>query len=388
MISYNKTWLLNSRLLNEVEKDFKHGLITDTEFTVFKEKYPVGFYTPNLLIRIGLFILTCFVVGFANGLLSLMAMSSGVIESFGWLLFLGLLSYLALELMIREKHHYRSGVDDALLFLSACLFVGSFGMLLLRGYNDMYYVWMSALVFLLTTYLTLRFADMLMALACTASFFAFIFFSWTKIVPGLTTVPFIMMLVSGFTYWLVYAYSKRKEYVIYENCFIVSQIVSLTALYAAGNFYIVQTLSNEMIGQAKPIAFGTIFWLWTIMLPFVYLWFGIKKKDVILLRTGLLLIVVAAITFRTYYHILPLDVTLTIVGAIILGIVYALMKYLKTPKHGFTYKQLDDAHMMDHLKIESLLVAETFANTPTAPANKGVEFGGGDFGGGGSSGGF
>lgn len=387
MISYNKTWLLNSRLLNEAEKDFKHGLITDAERMVVKEKYPVGFYTPNLLIRIGLFILTCFVVGFANGLLSLMAMSSGVIESFGWLLFLGLLSYLALELMIREKHHYRSGVDDALLFVSSCLFAGSFGIMILRA-NDMNYLWMSALIFLLTTYLMLRFADMLMALACIVSFFAFIFFSWTKIVPGLTTVPFIMMLVSGLTYWLVYAYSKRKEYVIYENCLIVAQIVSLAALYAAGNFYVVQTLSNEMTGQAKPIAFGAIFWVWTIALPFVYLWFGIKKKDVILLRISLLLIAAAAITFRTYYHILSLDVTLTIVGAVILGIVYALMKYLKTPKHGFTAKELDDAHMMDHLKIESLLIAETFTNAPSAPTNKGVEFGGGDFGGGGSSGGF
>jgi len=43
---------------------------------------------------------------------------------------------------------------------------------------------------------------------------------------------------------------------------------------------------------------------------------------------------------------------------------------------------------MDHLKIESLIIAETFSQTPQAPANEGVKFGGGDFGGGGSSGGF
>jgi hypothetical protein len=388
MISYNKTWLLNRKLQNELSKDLKHGLITSEEFNAAKEKYPDGFYSPNLVIRIGLFILTCIIVQFSFGLVSLMLDGSQIIDTLGWLFFLGIVSYIGLEISVNKSNHYRSGIDDALLFLSACLFIYSFGILFSRGDHDMYYLWMSGLTFLLTVYLTLRFADVLMALTCIVSFFAFIFFSWTKIVPGLSTVPFVMMLVSGLTYWLAYAYSKRKEFVIYENCLIVIQIVCLGALYAAGNFYIVQTLSNQMTRQSKPIAFGAIFWVWTVLLPFVYIYFGIKKKDVILLRIGLLLIAAAAVTFRTYYHILPLDVTLTIAGIIILGVVYALMKYLKTPKHGFTAKELDNAHMMDHLKIESLLVAETFANAPSAPANNGVEFGGGDFGGGGSSGGF
>ena len=160
----------------------------------------------------------------------------------------------------------------------------------------------------------------------------------------------------------------------------------MVTLYAAGNYYIVQTLSDELNGRpGASIPFGTIFWIWTILVPLIYVVLGIRKKNVILLRTGLLLIAFAVITFRNYYHILPIDTTLTIAGAVILGISYAIMKYLKTPKHGFTYAEPYEANIMDHLKVESLIVAETFSTTPTTPTDSGTKFGGGDFGGGGSS---
>ena len=177
-----------------------------------------------------------------------------------------------------------------------------------------------------------------------------------------------------------------EQFINYQNCLIVAQIVSLIVLYAAGNYYIVQTLSDELNGgSGKPIPFGIIFWTWTIILPLIYVGFGIRKKDVILLRTGLLLIAAAVITFRNYYHILPIGTALTIAGAVMLGIAYSVMKYLKTPKYGFTCAEPDDADLMDHIKVESLIVAETFSTAPAAPANDGSKFGGGDFGGGGSS---
>src|ERR1022692_3792239 len=118
MIAYNKTWLANRRRQAEVKKDLEQGNISNTEFAAIAEKYPVGFYSPNLVVRIGLFILTFVIIFFADGLLSLIASGSGIIESFGWPIFLGLLSYLGLELIVDNKFHYRSGVDDALLFIS------------------------------------------------------------------------------------------------------------------------------------------------------------------------------------------------------------------------------------------------------------------------------
>jgi len=59
------------------------GDVSDAEFTTIAEKYPVGFYTPNIFVRVGLFILTCIIVLFAASLLSLMAFSGNVLNTSG-----------------------------------------------------------------------------------------------------------------------------------------------------------------------------------------------------------------------------------------------------------------------------------------------------------------
>jgi hypothetical protein len=391
MIAYNKIWLANVRLQDEVEIDIQQGNITPAEFKAIQTKYPVGFYTPNLFVRVGLFILTCVIVSFAGGFITMIAesMNLHVFENFGYFLFLGVLSYIGLELMVKSQNHHRSGVDDALLFISAGQFITGFVFLLARMDGNFNYMALSGIIFLICLCLTIRFNDMLTAAVGCFSFFAFIFFTWIKIVPaGLSTAPFIMMLVSGGMYWMASSYSSRKEFINYDNSLVIAQVVSLLALYTSGNYYIIQTLSTEMMGKTGPVPFGMIFWAWTILMPFFYIIWGIRSKDAILLRTGLVLIAPAVLTFRNYYHILPSDVMFTIAGAIVLAFVYGVMKYLKTPKHGFTYAEPDKVNSLDHLKVESLIVAETFSHAPAAPANDNLKFGGGDFGGGGSSGGF
>jgi hypothetical protein len=385
MIAYNKNWLANLRLQAEVKKEFQKGHITADEFKAITAHYPSGFYTPGLFARIGLFILTCIVLSFGDGLLSLVAASSDLIETGGWFFFLGLLSYGALEFAIAQKHTYRAGIDDALLFISGCLFVTGFAILLTHSQTD--YLTLSLFIFILNLWFTIRFADVLMAFLCCAALLTFIFFGWTRIAgPGLATVPFVMMLASGVLYGVGVILNKHPKLKNYENCSIVIQITGLVALYASGNYYIVQNLSDEMTGTSgRPIPFGGVFWVWTILLPMVYVAFGIRKKDVILLRTGLLLVAAAVITFRNYYHVLLIDTALTLSGILILGIAVLVTRYLKTPKYGFTSAETDDAHLMDHLKVESLVIAETFASTPAAPAGDASKFGGGDFGGGGSS---
>jgi hypothetical protein len=387
MIAYNKVWLANLRLQEDVKENVKRGFITGEEFKNIKDKYPVGFYTPSMFARIGLFILTLIVVAFTDGILSLLfASASDLIETSGWVFFLAILSYIALEAIVRSKHHYRSGVDDALLFISAVLCCVASAMLF-SHYNVVYYIPVSATIFVLSLYFSIRFADMLIAALCCSALLSLLYFGWTKLIPfGIATIPFVIMLVSFGLYWSACSLDKQKKLVDYHNCFIIAQIAFLLGLYAAGNYYIVQTLGDNISGQTgKPIPFSAFFWLWTMVLPFVYLGWGTFKKDTILLRMGLILIAAAIATFRYYYHVLPLDIALTIGGTLILGIAYAVMRFLKIPKYGFTYTELATENMLDYLKVESLIVAETFAKIPSAPAEERTRFGGGDFGGGGSS---
>lgn len=388
MIVYNQTWLANLRLQTEVRDELDKGNITKPEFDAIAGKYPVGFYTPNIFVRAGLCILTVIIILFGDGLLCLMASTSHVIDTWGFMMFLGVLTYGGLELMTTQNNYYRAGVDDTLTLIAGCQFAISFGMMF-HG-SDIFNIMESVMVLLISVYLMLRFADMLMSAVVGLAFFAAIFFIWIKIIPaGLATAPFLMMMAASWLYWLSGRLADDKKYVNYYNCFSVMQFVSLLGLYAAGNYYVIQTLSTELAGKTGPVPFGVVFWIWTILMPFVYIAFGIAKKSEMLMRTGLLLVAAAVATFRNYYHVLPLDVSLTIVGTLLLLIVYAITRYLKTPKHGFTVAEPEKVNALDHLKVESLIVAETFAHAPDAPvAGKDSPFGGGSFGGGGSSGGF
>jgi len=96
MIAYNKIWLNNLRVQNDVKENLERGFITAGEFKNIKDKYPVGFYTPGLFARLGLFILTIIVITFAEGIISLLfASASDLFDTAGWVFFLAILSYIA-----------------------------------------------------------------------------------------------------------------------------------------------------------------------------------------------------------------------------------------------------------------------------------------------------
>jgi uncharacterized protein (DUF486 family) len=166
-------------------------------------------------------------------------------------------------------------------------------------------------------------------------------------------------------------------------------ITALTCFYAAGNYYVVREASialfNMDIKEGHGIPFGWLFWIFTIAIPAVYIARGIQKKDVVLLRVGLLLVAAVIFTVRYYYHVLPAETAMVIGGVIFIGIAYMLIKFFQKPKHGFTHKERNDAFFMDKLQVESLVIAQTFSG-PQLPTGTGTQFGGGTGGGGGATG--
>ncbi len=384
MIIYNKTWLNNLLIQEALRKDYQSGNITPDELKTIEEKYPVGFYTPNLFIRAGLFILTAIIVSFGAGLISLILMDSHLIESWGYVLFLGLATYAGLEALIFSKHHFRSGADDALIWISAGFILASMMWFLskLTPFSGMEEIAIAGFMVLIGIYYTLRFADLLMAGAGFLSLIAFIYLSWIHFNSfGMLSMPFLMILVSLSAYLISRKVISRSFALHYFNCLKMIQVLSLLALYLSGNYFVVDTLGGS-------VPFAPFFWIWTFSVPMLYIALGLRRKEQLLIRTGLLLIAAAAFTFRNYYHVMPVEGTLTILGIVLLMVAYGTMKYLKTPKYGFTYEMLDENDLMDKLKVESLIVSETFSGNQIAPPAEGTTFGGGNFGGGGSSGNF
>ncbi|MDT3402526.1 hypothetical protein [Mucilaginibacter terrae] len=390
MIIYNTTWLNNLELQNQFEDDHNAGLITTDELKALKQTYPVGFYRPGIIWTIGLFIFTFIIASFSSGLISLVLADTHIIETFIWPLILGAFSYFILERFVKHNHYYRSGVDNALIIITAGLLIGGFvWMMFTINPNLEHFGLISLFICLLNIYFTLRFADVVTSIVACMAVLAFIFFGWQDMKLPSAILPFVMMLASAGIYWFcVKLYSdERAKY--YQTCLDVAQIVALVALYLSGNYFVVQQLGGELMGAkpGAPVPFGFIFWIWTLLLPIAYIARGVQKKDVILLRTGLLLIVASVFTFRNYYHVLPAETAFTIGGIILLAISIVVIRYLKTPKHGITYADLNRRNLMANLNIESLIVGETFAKTPGAQVAH-TRFGGGSAGGGGSSGEF
>ena len=115
----------------------------------------------------------------------------------------------------------------------------------------------------------------------------------------------------------------------------------------------------------------------------MYLFFGLRAKDKLLVWVALLLIAISALTFKYYFSLGHPEVSLTIAGLVMMALAYVSIKYLVTDKKGITFK--DDPNEDNFLKTnaEALVIAQSFG-THAQPTDTGVEMGGGEFGGGGS----
>jgi hypothetical protein len=389
MIAYNKHWLDNLNNKKEIESAFASASISAGEKEKLGSLYPVEFYSPNLFVRIGLFILTAIIAIFTMGIFALISLD-GLDRHYYWLIiFTSLLAYAALEYFVKEKKQYCSGVDDALMWISAlCLFFGING----AFEFNLPHVQNAVLVFVLAIYFFLRYADMFMACVIIFAFFAFVFLFYFPISNFTkSTVPFVLMLLAWLIYFFANKFSFANKFRHYKQGFKIMEIVALVCLYAASNYFVVQQLSNIFLQSNTEIntriSYGWLFWFFTVAIPLYYIFRGIQKKDVVFLRVGLILIAAIVFTVRFYYAVMPMEFAMLMSGIIFIVISYALTKYLSQPKYGFTAVEIKDNTKESKINIESLVIAQTFSQT-TSPSEPTKTFGGGSGGGGGASGEF
>jgi len=244
----------------------------------------------------------------------------------------------------------------------------------------------SLFIFIICSLATLRYADKLMAVVAFLAMLGILFY--TCVETGSTAkaiAPFIIMAASLATYFAVYP--AKKRYLLYSSSLLMVEIAALISLYAAGNYYVVREISDSMfqlnLQPGDTIPFGWLFWIFTALIPVIYLARGIQKKDAVLLRVGLLLFAAIVFTVRYYHSLLPIEIIMTIGGIVLMTAAYGLMKWLTKPVHGFTSLEIPTGNDMDKMQIESLILAQTFK--PGTGTDRPIS-GGGDFGGGGASG--
>lgn len=386
MIAYNHTSLDNLLINEEAKAALQNNLLSKEEAAGIEKKYPVNLYSPNLFIRIGLFLLTGIISLMGFGVFCLMLLNSSD-KGFGTMTIIyGLLNYAGLEFIIYDKKHFRSGIDDALILFSLGFMVTGVNIVS----DSISYLGQSILIFIPAFYFLLRFGNVLMAGTAFLSFLGIIFYEFIKLGDMAKSVmPFLLMTLALFVYWLIRKGKKNLRLRHYKACFSFIEILSLIILYAAGNYFVVREVSNSMfdlqLKEGESIPGAWIFWVFTVSLPLVYILKGLQKKDVILLRTGLIMIAAIVFTVRYYHHIAPIEIAMSIGGIIMILLAYFVTKYLTPPKYGFTHAEPNDPKLNGLLNLESLIVTETFHQATPVEPEKRFDFGGGSSGGAGSN---
>ncbi|MFA6150418.1 MAG: hypothetical protein WC716_03790 [Chitinophagaceae bacterium] len=396
MIAYNKTWLRNIDIVKKAKRWYAQNLLNDEQFAATILKYPSNFYSPNLFIKIGLFLFTWIAISATLGVYALMF--SSAFDSPAALPVTAVLYALAsvalLEIFISNSRIYHSGTDEALLYsgliATGIAVAGLFNYdIETQGRALLYSLLM--LPFLFTA--VLRYADRLVAFLLSLFCYAIFFLLVMKVgAMAKLIMPFAFMILSLGFYFKARQMKQLDRFFYWKDCIVVFECVALLMFYISGNYYVIRELSIEFFemslkpGQDIPLAF--VFYIFTAGVPLVYVFFGLKRKDKILLWIGLVLIAAAVLTFKYYFSLGHPEITLTTAGIIMILVAYVSIKYLKIPKYGITFEEEADEDNFLKTNAEALLVAQSFSRGSTELPEQTEGFGGGQSGGGGAGGGF
>jgi hypothetical protein len=388
MIAYDKI-KLNKLLLTDIAKYFKRcDLITDEELIAIGKSKSTTYHRTNIFIRAGVLFLTMLLAFSSCGLMVLFTGLDSFITGFKIaLLFFAMLTISALEYFIKNKNNYASGIDDGLLYFALCSFALFLGLTVEpngNAANILFY----GLLSLAGLAAFIRYTDALVATVSYCTFLATCFFMVMLISPiAKLIMPFVIFILSMIAYILVKKKSQQFVFRFYLKGLECLQWAALLSLYFSVNYFVVREASVnffDMIlksGEEIPLYF--LFYFFTITIPLVYVFMGIKNKDSIRLNCGLILIAVSIATIRYYHQILPLEYALTLGGLLLLAIAALLFRYLKTPKKGFTSKEDKGNRNWFSKDVEAILIAQSMAyQQPEVPADN--LQGGGKFGGGGA----
>ena len=384
MLIYSKKDLYNRLVQEQTSEAFLNGNLSKESYTNILSVHTSALYTPYYFIRIALGLLTLVATVFSALLLALIfqpSSSQALVLSF---FFFGLFIYVVLELLINSKKYYNAGVDNLLMLFSGFYIVSAF---VVNTYSNQNIV-ISAVAFAVCLLLSARFADGFMAVLSYIALFLFVFFLYIQSGSfAKATAPFVMMIVSAAMHVFTKKLSANKKLVHYRYCCEYVMLLTLITFYASANYFVVKELSNKMFNlpsaMNNAVPLGWLFWILTFVIPLAYVVYGILRRDILFIRTGLVLIAIAVFTFRYYYSVLPVETAMLAGGALLVLISYWLIKYLTMPKHGFSFDKKETADK-ERINLKALIIAQA-AGTKTN-TNKGVEFGGGSFGGGGAGG--
>lgn len=384
IVAYNQQELENLKLLSHAKKLYKSDVITLEQYETIKNKFKSNLFSPSVFVRILLFVLS--LIGFSTimGPISLILQIDSEIGIQATTFFTGLGILLFLDFgLIKQIKHFKSGVTEAALLIGTILF--SVGVLGLKELNLYFYLFYGLLVSAIIAVRYLNFVALIMALASVGALVFYTLFQLGGIAEA--TIPFSIMLLYAIIFWSLMKLQGFSKSEVFEHQFTLSKVFCLFMFYLAGNYFVVRTLSVELMGlnlqSNQNIPFAYLFYFFTACIPLGYLIYGITKKSILFIRVAIITMILSIVTLKIYFSLGAPVVTITLSGAIMISLAWGLMKYLKEIKNGFTRNKLLQSNW-DSTEITAFLVAHTNTGNNVPLKNNDLKYGGGSFGGGGA----
>ncbi len=385
--AYDEQALHHLMLLKETKSWWRHHLIADEQWQAIQKAYGSPLYHPNFGIRILLFILTLIALSGITGFYFLLFSETGESGLAFASVIYGVGSFFAMKIFFIERsHHFQSGVTEALLYHSCGFTLGGLITLFEPGV-----VTILVICLLLFSFCTYRYLDLLCALAAMGSLAGLIFYALYES-GGLfqQIIPIVFLIVFTPLYFVIRRWRKQDILWPWQNPLLLLESCCLLLMYASGNYFVVRELSTNLMDltlqENEDIPFAFLFYALTVLIPVAYLYFGIKRRDVVLLRVSLLAIALSVFTFKYYYSLGHPEITLTLAGAILLLVTVWLFNYLKIIRGGFTREKLL-SEKWNNINLGAFVVSQTLGGNQPGTESQ-FHGGGGKFGGGGSSGEF
>ncbi len=383
--AYNQEQVYNFAVLQQSRRWSAHGFMDAQQFAAVKEAYKVPFYHPGLAIRITLFLATLLALSGIDGMLGIVVSELGETAiSVGAVLY-GVATLVVMEKnFITSNHHYKSGVIEALLYHSCGFIIVGIGNLF--DFNVHVVLALCLVVFVAAS---VRYLDWLITLAAGLTFAGLLFYEFYQI-GGIfqQIIPFVFIATFTPLYFFCRSMKMKETLRTWRNNLLIMETLSLFLIYAGGNYLVVRELSINLLDmrleEGQDIPFAAVFYVLTVLIPALYVFAGIKSRNVVLLRTGIVVTAFSLYTFHHYYSMAPIEIMLTAAGALLLVFSILLLHYLKTIRNGFTRENIL-AEKWAGMNIQAFLVSQTMGGNQVK-ADEGMRPGGGSFGGGGSTG--
>ena len=381
MTAYNETDLRNAQVQELAHEAFTARYIDEASYGRILQGHPVHLYTPNYFIRVGLTLLTLVCTLFSAGLFALFFHVSGEGSFITSAVILAICCYGFLEFMVKTKNYYNAGIDNALSVFAFLFITGAF---CISTYPHKEII-VCFVALLAAAWLCIRFADAFMGLIAYLALLALTYYTYSSIGGFFRETVFLpLMLLSVLFYIIAGRCITANRFAQYRPVLQSLKAASLVSFYAAGNYYVLMLLITHEFDTTfvRHNVWTWFFWIFTLVMPVVYIIAGIQKKDILWIRTGLCLVAAGVFTFRNYYHLLDTEEIMILAGLVLTGVSYALIRYLAIPHRGFTaaHTGVQSKAMQ---QAEALIIAQSLGKPAAAPESGGVHFGGGSGGGGG-----